>query len=51
MTNKQISAQLGITDNTVKFHLKNMFTKLTVSNRNEAMAVLVALLSTNPIHK
>ncbi|NRA70908.1 MAG: hypothetical protein HRU24_07785 [Gammaproteobacteria bacterium] len=42
MTNKQISLQLGISDNTVKFHLKNLFVKLNVTNRNEAMTILVA---------
>ena len=42
MTNKQISAELGITHYTVKFHLKNLFIKLKVSNRNEAMSVLIS---------
>ena len=35
-SNKQISASLGISDNTVKFHLKNLFAKIRVRNRNEA---------------
>lgn len=35
-SNKQISATLGISDNTVKFHMKNLFAKLNVHNRNEA---------------
>lgn len=35
-SNKQISASLGISDNTVKFHLKNLFAKIRVHNRNEA---------------
>lgn len=35
-SNKQMSAILGISDNTVKFHMKNLFTKITVHNRNEA---------------
>ena len=42
MTNKQISAELGITHYTVKFHLKNLFIKLKVTNRNEAMSVLLS---------
>jgi len=41
MTNKQIAQQLGISDNTVKFHLKNLFVKLKVHNRTEAMALLL----------
>jgi LuxR family maltose regulon positive regulatory protein len=35
-SNKQISVSLGISDNTVKFHLKNLFAKIQVHNRNEA---------------
>lgn len=35
-SNKQMASILGISDNTVKFHLKNLFTKINVSNRNEA---------------
>ncbi len=35
-SNKQMSATLGISDNTVKFHMKNLFAKLNVHNRNEA---------------
>jgi LuxR family maltose regulon positive regulatory protein len=35
-SNKLISANLGISDNTVKFHLKNLFSKIQVHNRNEA---------------
>ncbi len=35
-TNKEISSELGITENTVKFHLKNLFLKINVKNRNEA---------------
>lgn len=35
-SNKQMSTALGISDNTVKFHLKNLFAKIGVHNRNEA---------------
>ncbi|MDQ7048520.1 MAG: LuxR C-terminal-related transcriptional regulator [Enterobacterales bacterium] len=35
--NKQIASQLNISENTVKFHLKNLFVKLEVSNRLEAI--------------
>lgn len=33
MTNKEIAAQLGISDNTVKTHLSNIFGKLKISHR------------------
>ena len=35
-SNKQMASVLGISDNTVKFHLKNLFAKVNVNNRNEA---------------
>ncbi|MCL1037501.1 LuxR C-terminal-related transcriptional regulator [Shewanella submarina] len=40
LSNKQISQHLGISDNTVKFHLKNLFSKLKVATRTEAVSVL-----------
>lgn len=33
MTNKEIAAQLGISDNTVKTHVRNIFGKLKISHR------------------
>ncbi|MCB1484157.1 MAG: response regulator transcription factor [Hyphomicrobiaceae bacterium] len=42
-TNLQIAARTGITRNTVKYHLKNLYDKLGVSNR--AMAVALYLSS------
>lgn len=33
MTNKEVAAQLGISDNTVKTHLSNIFGKLKISHR------------------
>ena len=35
--NKQIAAQLGISERTVKFHVSSVFTKLGASNRAEAV--------------
>ena len=37
-SNKLIARRLGLTDNTVKFHLKKVFAKLGVSSRKEAVA-------------
>ena len=36
-TNMQIAADLGISLNTVKFHLKNLYSKLNVKNRSQAV--------------
>jgi DNA-binding NarL/FixJ family response regulator len=36
LSNKQIAAKLFITEQTVKFHLTNIYRKLQVSNRTEA---------------
>lgn len=38
LTNKQLASQLGISTNTVKFHLSNIFDKLSVKNRAQAIA-------------
>lgn len=37
-TNKELAGDLGISVNTVKFHLRNLFDKLSVSNRAQAIA-------------
>lgn len=37
-TNRQISARLGISPNTVKYHLKLIYDKLGVANRSTAVA-------------
>ena len=37
-TNRELSAELGISINTVKFHLSNLFDKLSVRNRAQAIA-------------
>lgn len=38
-TNKEIAAAQGITPNTVKFHVRNVFDKLGVNNRGQAIAL------------
>lgn len=37
-TNRELAEEFGITINTVKFHLSNMFEKLSVKNRTQAIA-------------
>ena len=41
-TNRELSAELGISINTVKFHLSNLFEKLSVRNRAQAIAFYYA---------
>ncbi len=41
LSNKEISKRLGISENTVKFHLNNLYRKLEVSNRTQASAMLL----------
>lgn len=38
LTNSQIAGRLRVSENTVKFHLQNLYMKLGVSNRTEAAA-------------
>lgn len=38
LSNKMIARRMGITDHTVKFHLKKVFAKLGVSTRRAAVA-------------
>lgn len=39
MQNKEIATTVFLSENTVKFHLKNIFSKLGVSNRTQAISV------------
>src|SRR5690606_23008929 len=39
LTNTQIAQRLNVSDNTVKFHLQNIYQKLHVSNRTEAAGI------------
>ena len=42
-TNKELSAEHDIAVNTVKFHLRNVFDKLSVKNRSQAIAFYYSL--------
>lgn len=42
LTNRELSKELGISENTVKFHLSNLFDKLDVKNRAQAIAFFYA---------
>ena len=38
-TNKEIASEKGVSANTVKYHIRNLFDKLSVSNRGQAIAL------------
>lgn len=42
LANKDVAGAIGRTDETVKVHLKNIFTKLRVTDRTEAVTVALA---------
>lgn len=45
LTNRELAKDFEISDNTVKFHLSNLFEKLGVSNRTKAIAFYYAARS------
>ncbi len=45
-SNLQIAARIGISRNTVKYHLKNLYDKLNVNNRAMAVALFMAQAGT-----
>lgn len=38
-SNREIAGRTGVSENTIKFHLKNVFSKLDVSSRTGAVKV------------
>ena len=47
-TNKQLATELGISINTVKFHLRNLFEKLSLDNRAQAIAFYYSSVAGSP---
>ncbi len=43
LTNTQIAQRLSVSDNTIKFHLQNIYQKLNVNNRTEAASIYYKL--------
>lgn len=43
ITNREIAGRLFVSENTVKFHLKNIYSKLGVGNRLQAINTARAL--------
>lgn len=41
-TNNQLADELGVSVNTIKFHLRNLFEKLDVKNRAQAVAIYLS---------
>ncbi len=50
LTSKLIAEKAGITENTVKYHVKNILRKLNVQNRAEAVAYAVQIGLISTIH-
>lgn len=48
LSNKIIAQKLSVSENTVKYHLKNILQKLGLHNRTEAATVAIRLGLTNP---
>ena len=48
LTNRQLARDLGISTNTVKFHLSNLYDKLGVKNRAQAIAFYYSTRSASP---
>ncbi|MEW6624755.1 MAG: LuxR C-terminal-related transcriptional regulator [Bacillota bacterium] len=47
-TNKQIAAQLYVSENTLKTHIKNIYYKLQVSTRRELMSIVLGNKENHP---
>ncbi len=48
-SNLQIASRIGISRNTVKYHLKNLYDKLGVNNRAMAVALYMSKTARSPL--
>lgn len=48
LSNRELSKELGVSTNTVKFHLSNVYEKLSVKNRTQAIAFYYASQASAP---
>lgn len=51
MSNKEIAASLGISESTVEFHIKNLYSKLHVTSRTEAVLKLRESIAVDKLRK
>lgn len=51
LTNKEIAAKLGISDQTVKNHLWDIFGRLGINNRTELAVMVMSASGSRPVRR